>query len=639
MQAIRAKGILFRIVAVLAGLAVGALLAETCLRVLRIRPERYPPQQWLAWDGVAFRDTSIWGGGLVKRRSPYADEGVTMGEYIPHAIFRAVFASNPRGYFDHDNSVLATINSLGLRGEEVTADKPAGTYRILGIGDSFAFGEGVKDDDTFLHRLQLRLNASNAEPTRYQVLNAGVQGYNTRDEVVYLEHRWLAVNPDLVLIVFYINDAYDDSAILNRGQELGIYRTTPAGLARYSYLWDLAQCKYHAYQDSRKVEAYYNQQFFSQAHSFLENPGDVKVDWTVCRAALSARRRLPASGTSSWASSCSPRCSNSRADTPSGRSIVWCGRPAAGWAYRSSTCWTRSAGTSPGPSGSTLPTTIPTKSPMPMAAEAIERFVREEFLAPQSGPRIQEPGAGSPSAPAPEHSVAQARPSPATPATHYLSPPDLPQSRKELVRDLLQEGRVDEAEAQLEKALQIEPNDAEAHSNLGNVLHKKKRLAEAIAQYQRALELQPTFAVAHHNLANVLLEQGRVDEAVAHYQRALELQPDFLAARNNLGQVLLQLGRADEAQAQLTRALALRPDFAPGAKKPGQRPLAEGAGDRGAGAFPEGAAASTGLAADVRAPGVGTGDHSGRSGQERRQGPRVGPEGRGAFRRRQPAGG
>jgi hypothetical protein len=296
---------LFRASAIALGLAAGLVFAEIGLRVFRVQPERYAPPRWLAWDGVKFREGDIWGGGLIsgrgriKRDSPFVDAGVMMGEYRPGVVFKVAYASNPRGYFDSENSVRMSVNSLGLRGEEVGAEKPPGMYRILGLGDSFAFGEGVKDDDTFLHRLQLRLNATphqannptiqqsnNPPATRYEVLNAGVQGYNTRDEVVYLEHRWLALKPDLVLIVFYINDAYDDSAILNNGQELGISSTQPLGMARYSYLWDLAQYRYTAYRNSKTVEAYYNQNYFADARKVLENPGTNKMDWTVCRAAL-----------------------------------------------------------------------------------------------------------------------------------------------------------------------------------------------------------------------------------------------------------------------------------------------------------------------------------------------------------------
>jgi hypothetical protein len=287
-----AKAILFRVLAVGIGLALGTGLAEFGLRVFGIRPARYSPERWLAWDGVAFREAGLWGGGLIKRPNRFADEGVAMGEYVPHAVFKVVFASNPRGYFDHDSGVLATVNSLGLRGEEVSREKPPGTCRILGVGDSVTFGEGVKNGDTFLQRLQQRLNADANRKQRYEVLNAGVQGYNTRDEVVCLEKRWLELSPDLVLIFFYLNDAYDDSAVQNRGQELGIYDTQALGLARYSYFWDLARYKYLARRNAKQVEAYYNQRYFRDARSFLENPGDTKVDWTVCRAALERGARV-----------------------------------------------------------------------------------------------------------------------------------------------------------------------------------------------------------------------------------------------------------------------------------------------------------------------------------------------------------
>jgi hypothetical protein len=104
--------------------------------------------------------------------------------------------------------------------------------------------------------------------------------------VMYLEQRWLALNPDLVLIIFYINDAYDDSAILNGGQELGIYDPGPTGLARYSRFLDLAQYKYRAYRQSKAVERYYKRHYFTEARRFLENPGPYQVDWAGCRAAL-----------------------------------------------------------------------------------------------------------------------------------------------------------------------------------------------------------------------------------------------------------------------------------------------------------------------------------------------------------------
>ena len=69
------------------------------------------------------------------------------------------------------------------------------------------------------------LNGAAPPARRFETLNAGVQGYNTRDEVLYLEHHWIGFDPDLVLIVFYINDAYADSTILNNGSQVAIGTT------------------------------------------------------------------------------------------------------------------------------------------------------------------------------------------------------------------------------------------------------------------------------------------------------------------------------------------------------------------------------------------------------------------------------
>ncbi len=117
-----------------------------------------------------------------------------------------------------------------MRGPESAPEKLAGTYRVLGIGDSSAFGTGVREQDTFLRRLERSLNAGAAGLRRYEVLNAGTPGEDTPDEVLSLEHRWLGLDPDLVLIVFYLDAADSDSASLNKGQELRIYLDQASGV-------------------------------------------------------------------------------------------------------------------------------------------------------------------------------------------------------------------------------------------------------------------------------------------------------------------------------------------------------------------------------------------------------------------------
>ena len=277
---------------VIASTVFALLLAEVILRVFDIRPERYESPRWLVAHEGTFKNFGIWGNGLIKQPSRFPNAGIQMGEYVPGTSFKVQYDTNPRGYFDEDNAVLMTVNARGLRDKkrEVSIPAPAGIYRILGLGDSFTFGVGVRDEDTFLQKLENKLNASTEPPRRYEVLNAGVQGYNTRDEVIYLERHWLpmGLDPELVLIFFYLNDAYADHAFLNMGETLGIQLKQPEGLARRSWLYDLAQHKYHVREVTAKTEAYYNQPFFADAATFLKGANQKSADWSFSREALEA---------------------------------------------------------------------------------------------------------------------------------------------------------------------------------------------------------------------------------------------------------------------------------------------------------------------------------------------------------------
>ena len=67
-------------------------------------------------------------------------------------------------------------------------------------------------------------------------------------------------------------------------------------------------------------------------------------------------------------------------------------------------------------------------------------------------------------------------------------------------------------------------------------------LAAALGHLQRALEIQPDYADAHNNLGIALAARGQVNEAVAHFRRALEIRPDDPSARQNLDALLQHHG-------------------------------------------------------------------------------------------------
>jgi predicted O-linked N-acetylglucosamine transferase (SPINDLY family) len=157
-------------------------------------------------------------------------------------------------------------------------------------------------------------------------------------------------------------------------------------------------------------------------------------------------------------------------------------------------------------------------------------------------------------------------------------------------------GRAVEAEQCVRKALELDPRNADAHNNLGNVLRDSKRLEEAEHCHRRAAELRPRFLPAMQNLGNVLNDRekfaeaetvlraalalaprdamtlnllgisqqrlGRLDAAEKCYREALATDPKFASALSNLGSVLGERGRLVEAERAIRAALALAPEAA-----------------------------------------------------------------------------
>jgi lysophospholipase L1-like esterase len=95
------------------------------------------------------------------------------------------------------------INSHGFRDRDYPVEKPRGVRRIAVIGDSIAFGNHMAASDTFPEQLEA-LFAQRGRPV--EVLNLAVPGYDTQNEVAFLEQTGLAFQPDLVVVGYCIND-------------------------------------------------------------------------------------------------------------------------------------------------------------------------------------------------------------------------------------------------------------------------------------------------------------------------------------------------------------------------------------------------------------------------------------------------
>jgi tetratricopeptide (TPR) repeat protein len=123
-------------------------------------------------------------------------------------------------------------------------------------------------------------------------------------------------------------------------------------------------------------------------------------------------------------------------------------------------------------------------------------------------------------------------------------------------------GRLDEAAAHYEKALQIRPDDYMSLLYMGVVRFYQGREPEAIEYAQAAIRSQPDAPKAHNLLGMALAKQNRNEAALDEVRRAAELAPKDADIRNDLGLALARLGRIPEAIDEFHEAVRLNPNNA-----------------------------------------------------------------------------
>ena len=112
-----------------------------------------------------------------------------------------------------------------------------------------------------------------------------------------------------------------------------------------------------------------------------------------------------------------------------------------------------------------------------------------------------------------------------------------------------EQAQIKQAAAQLEQAVALQPDFAEAWSDLGSARKSLLDDAGALAAFEKAVRLAPSDAVAQTRLGSELLSQGRTQEALPHLEEAARLDPDNQSALYNLHRALVLGGYAQEAEA------------------------------------------------------------------------------------------
>ncbi|MCC6996528.1 MAG: SGNH/GDSL hydrolase family protein [Deltaproteobacteria bacterium] len=208
------------------------------------------------------------------------------------------YPSNPRGYFvrsvpddwpgymlletEHYHAIpMARLthtpycvdfsnNVDGYRGARRDVARQPNTFRVLAIGDSFTYGEGVKDPDTMPAQLEKALQARHPE-LAVEVINLAQPGINTEVEINILR-KHLDFQPDVVVLGYVLNDAFRVRAVDEKrhaADDLVMFRPgkieKPSGVKRWLRRWSRLYALIAARLDQRRIHkqtaAWYTEAF------------------------------------------------------------------------------------------------------------------------------------------------------------------------------------------------------------------------------------------------------------------------------------------------------------------------------------------------------------------------------------------
>src|SRR5258708_4049459 len=124
------------------------------------------------------------------------------------------------------------------------------------------------------------------------------------------------------------------------------------------------------------------------------------------------------------------------------------------------------------------------------------------------------------------------------------------------------EGKYAEAEKEIRNTLHGSPNSVSAYNALGMIAAKLGRGEEAIEILQKVVQVQPDSAFAHLNLGAALSADGfDLQGALNQFSEAIRLDSKYAAAHYSEGRVLYELDRFEESRVELDTACRLQPDY------------------------------------------------------------------------------
>jgi len=200
----RSRRIVRRLAGALAGTLAALLATELVWRA--VEPGPIAPPTIRASDGAEVPLSTV--GTYLGRDAPPAPGAPAASRLTPNLDLRFCYADLGLDYLDADGCVRVATNDLGFRDEPFTREKPPGQTRVLAIGDSFTFGNGVRLEDTWVQRLEGLLEERLGDA---EVVNGGFATGATRvgDYLDWIASDAFAFEPDLLVIGLCLNDLGD----------------------------------------------------------------------------------------------------------------------------------------------------------------------------------------------------------------------------------------------------------------------------------------------------------------------------------------------------------------------------------------------------------------------------------------------
>lgn len=131
------------------------------------------------------------------------------------AVHHRLLPDTHSALYSRDYSYIQRVNKIGLRGPDINARKPANTYRIALLGDSFIMGKGVTDDQTGARQLERSLRR---DGYYVEVLNGGVDSYAPILSLLQLRTQLISLAPDLVVLNLDMSDLLQEQAYRGRAR-------------------------------------------------------------------------------------------------------------------------------------------------------------------------------------------------------------------------------------------------------------------------------------------------------------------------------------------------------------------------------------------------------------------------------------